>query len=61
MKLRCTLALFALALGPLVRAQEFPGLKVIMSADDYARAGLGLTDRQLAALRSRFTEFALAD
>ncbi len=29
--------------------------------EDYARAGLGLTDRQLAALRSRFTEFALAD
>lgn len=51
MKLRCTLALFALALGPLVRAQEFPGLKVIMSADDYARAGLDkLTPDQIGVI-----------
>ncbi len=62
MKIRLTLGLFlALTVGSvLARADVFPGLKVIMTAEDYARAGLDkLTPDQIgvidAALIRHFT------
>lgn len=60
MKTRLALGLLLILPLGLVRAEIFPGLKVIMSAEDYARAGLDkLTPDQIgvidAALIRHFT------
>jgi hypothetical protein len=51
MKLRLAFGLLLLCSAPLLRADVFPGLKVIMTPEDYARAGLDkLTPDQLGVI-----------